>query len=127
MNQPKVENQIWECVTKHRTKYDNPVELSKGEKVKLGKYSTEENWQDWIWAENTNQHGGWVPVQIIDFSDDESQGVVLEDYSAKELNVDEQEQFIKIKSVNGWSWVKRLDNSDEGWIPDEVIQPRGLK
>ena len=122
MNPSELENQIWECVAKHRTEYDNPILLSKGEIVKLGELSTEENWENWIWAENKNLQGGWVPIQIIDFSEDKKQGVVLEDYSARELNVDETELLIKIKSLNGWSWVKRLDNSEEGWVPDEVIE-----
>jgi hypothetical protein len=126
MNNPNLEHQVWVCVSKHRSEYDNPIKLSKGETVKLGEFSTEENWKDWIWAENVYSQGGWVPIQILEFSEDKSKGIVLEDYSAKELDVDEKEQFIKIKSLNGWSWVKRLNSSDEGWVPDEVIEPGNL-
>jgi hypothetical protein len=32
------------------------------------------------------------------------------------------ELFEKIRSMNGWSWVRKIDNNDEGWVPNETIE-----
>ena len=102
--------------------YEHPINLSWREQVKLGKRAPEENWKDWIWAENNKKEGGRVPIQIIDFSEDKNYGIVLEDYSAKELNIDKDELIIKMKTLNGRSWVRKISDNDEGWIPNEIIE-----
>jgi hypothetical protein len=114
--------ETWKSISSHTTEYENPIKLSKGEIVKLGDFAPEENWKNWIWAENNKQQGGWVPIQIIDKGEDNKTGIILEDYSAKELNIDINEIVVKVKSLNGWSWVRKTTNNDEGWIPDEVIE-----
>lgn len=112
---------IFKTTAFHRTEYECPIKLEKGESVTLGERAPEENWKDWIWAENNRGDGGWVPVQLIDCSEDGSRGTVLEDYSARELNVDPGEEITKIKTLNGWTWVRRTSDGEEGWIPDETI------
>lgn len=114
--------EVWTSIATHKTEYETPIRLSKGEIVKLGELAPEENWKDWIWAENNEQQGGWVPIQIIENLSDSGQGLILEDYTAKELNINKNEQVVKLKSLNAWSWVRKLSNNDEGWIPDEVIE-----
>lgn len=114
--------EMYKTILSHKSEYEHPINLSKGEKVKVGERAPEENWKDWIWAENDKKEGGWVPIQIIDFSEDKNYGIVLEDYSAKELNIDKDELIIKIKTLNGWSWVRKISNHDEGWIPNEIIE-----
>lgn len=113
---------IWECISSHKTKFPDPLILSKGEKVKLGDFATEENWENWIWAENASGKGGWIPVQIINISTDNKEGIVKEAYSAKELNINKGEKIIKIYSLNGWAWAKNVDTKEEGWIPNEIIK-----
>lgn len=112
---------IFKTTAPHRTEYEHPIKLEKGESITLGERAPEENWRDWIWAENNRGHGGWVPVQLIDCTEDEMRGTVLEDYSARELNVDPGEEITKIKTLNGWTWVRRMSDREEGWIPDESI------
>ncbi len=114
--------EIWKSISSHTTEYENPIRLSKGEIVQLGELAPEEDWKDWIWAENDNQQGGWVPIQLIETLDDNKRGLILEDYSAKELNISKDELFEKIRSMNGWSWVRKIDNNDEGWVPNETIE-----
>lgn len=112
---------IFKTVASHRTEYEHPIRLEKGERVQLGERAPEENWKDWIWAENSRGHGGWVPVQLIDHPEDGAQGMVLEDYSAKELDVDPGEEIVKLRTLNGWTWVRRISDREEGWIPNESI------
>lgn len=111
----------FKTIASHRTEYEHPIKLEKGESVTLGERAPEENWKDWIWAENDRGHGGWVPVQLIDYSEDGRRGTVLEDYSARELNVDAGEEIVRIRTLNGWTWVRRTSDREEGWIPNETI------
>jgi hypothetical protein len=113
---------IFTTIASHKTEYENPIKLVKGEHVKLGKRAPEENWRDWIWAESSNHEGGWVPIQLIDSSEDESSGVILENYSAKELNIEKGDSVVKIRALNGWTWVRRMSDNSEGWIPNETIE-----
>lgn len=100
--------------------YANPINLIKGNVVRLGHEETDERWKGWIWAEN-DLNKGWIPKQIIEFSDDKQSGKILNDYSAKELNISENEYVLIRQSLNGWSWVQNLSTLEEGWIPDEII------
>lgn len=121
MNASMKNQGTFKTVASHRTEYEHPIKLEKGESVTLGERAPEENWKDWIWAENNGGHGGWVPVQLIDCSEDGRRGTVLEDYGARELNVDPGEEITKIKTLNGWTWVRRTRDGEEGWIPHEII------
>ncbi len=105
----------------YRTKYLNPIQLCIGEEVVLGEAEQEEKWKGWIWAESkTNK--GWIPIQIIEFTDAQTKGIIKEAYSAKELNVQAGDTIVKIKSLNGWTWSKNIQTQEEGWIPDEIIE-----
>jgi len=117
-----IDKNILKTIAPHKTEYEKPLILIKGELIKLGQRAPEENWRDWIWAENRNKESGWIPIQIVDFSEDKTAGIVLENYSAKELNIKTGELVTKIKSINGWTWVKRESDNAEGWIPDETIE-----
>lgn len=117
-----IDKSVLKTIASHKTEYENPIKLHKGESVKLGERVPEKNWKDWIWAENSKQEGGWVPVQIIDFSKDKTKGIVLENYSAKELNIEKGELVAEIETLNGWTWVRRISDNDEGWIPNETIR-----
>ena len=105
----------------YKTKYENPIVLNVGEKVTLGEEEKEEKWKGWIWAESKISKG-WIPIQILEISEDKKTGTILEFYSAKELNVEKGDFIEKIKSLNGWTWSRNLKTKDEGWIPDEIIE-----
>ncbi|WP_368505191.1 SH3 domain-containing protein [Alkalihalophilus sp. As8PL] len=110
-------------VTKqHISNYPNPIRLFKGQSVIVGKkYAGNESWNNWIYCYTKDKHlEGWVPEQIIHIKGE--QGLILEDYIAKELEVNVNEQLIKSKELNGWIWVKRLTNSEEGWVPKENVK-----
>lgn len=105
----------------YKAQYENPIVLDLGEKVHLGEEEKEKKWKGWIWAA-TNANKGWIPIQILEISDDRKTGVVLEPYTAKELTVKEGDIIEKIKSLNGWTWSRNINTNYEGWIPDEVIE-----
>jgi hypothetical protein len=105
----------------YKTQYSNPITLKAGEVVTLGQEETEEKWKGWIWAETANDKG-WIPIQIVNFIEGRTKGIITASYTAKELDVEAGDEVVKIKSLNGWSWVRNLKNNEEGWIPDEMIK-----
>ncbi|MFH6987644.1 SH3 domain-containing protein [Flavobacterium collinsii] len=111
---------VFKILEAYKIQYENPITLNIGETVKLGEEETEEKWKGWIWAENESNKG-WVPVQILEISTDKKKAKVLEYYTAKELNVDKDDEILKIKSLNGWTWVRKILTNEEGWIPGEII------
>ncbi|WP_018921963.1 SH3 domain-containing protein [Salsuginibacillus kocurii] len=119
----KRNNNVYKVTKQHTSNYPNPIILLKGQDVIVGKkYEGNEGWNNWIYCYTKDKHQleGWVPKQIIHIQD--KRGLVLENYIAKELDVSIDEQLIKIKELNGWVWVKRRANAEEGWVPKENIK-----
>lgn len=111
----------YKILKEYKAQYENPIVLELGEKVHLGEEEKEEKWKGWIWAES-DINKGWIPKQILKISNDRKTGVVLEPYTAKELTVKEGDIIEKIKSLNGWTWSRNINTTNEGWIPDEVMR-----
>jgi hypothetical protein len=63
---------------------------------------------------------GWVPKQVIKSINDI--GEIIEDYSAKELNIDKGTVVECIKELNGWLWLKNLKTDEIGWVPLENLK-----
>jgi hypothetical protein len=114
---------IYIVIKQHTSNYPNPIRLFKKQEVIVGKKyeDNEEGWNNWIYCYTKDKHlEGWVPKQIIHIQNE--LGLVLEDYIAKELDVSIGEQLIKLKELNGWVWVKRIPDLEEGWVPKENIK-----
>ncbi|MCL2412611.1 MAG: hypothetical protein FWC98_00550, partial [Bacteroidales bacterium] len=103
--------------------------LKQGEKVIIGQTSEEtigetqydENWTNWIFCTKLDKSNeGWVPKQIIEVENDF--GTITEDYSAKELDVDEGTIVDGIKELNGWLLSKSEKTNEIGWIPLDKLQ-----
>lgn len=116
--------EIKKVIKSYEIQYSNPIELSIGDNVILGKEETEEKWIGWIWAEKMNgENSGWIPMQIVAFSQDKKSGSITKEYSAQELAVNENDQVEIIELLNGWFRVKNCLTNQKGWIPSECIIP----
>jgi len=113
----------------HRTEYPNPIILKQGEKVIVGKTSEEtvgetpydENWTGWILCTKLDKsNDGWVPEQIIQIENDF--GIITEDYSAKELDIDKGVVVEGIKELNGWLLSENKNTNEIGWIPMDKLE-----
>jgi len=117
-------------IENHRTEFPNPIKLEKGEIVILGEKSEEtigetqydENWPNWIFCSKIDgSNKGWVPDQVIQQREN-NHGNVIEDYSAKELDIDKGTIVEGIKELNGWLWLKNKSTNEIGWVPMDKLK-----
>ncbi|WP_378211467.1 SH3 domain-containing protein [Anoxybacteroides rupiense] len=115
------DSKTYKVIKQHKRHYPNPIKLRKGETVIIGeKYNGNEGWKNGIYCFIVdNRLEGWVPEQII--KKQGKHGVIVEDYTAKELDVEIGEQLIKCKELNGWYWMKKIETLEEGWVPIENV------
>lgn len=111
----------YQVIKKHINEFPEPITIFKGDKLMIGEKSdAHEAWNDWYFCETQSQLTGWVPKQVIKFLKD-NEGEVLENYTAKEMDVDEGEILIGERELNGWIWCKKDSSGEEGWIPSENL------
>jgi hypothetical protein len=111
----------FEIIEEHKSNNPTPLIIKKGTRVKVGKRSDEsDGWTNWIYCYSLDGNSeGWAPVQIIQVESE--YGIVLEDYSAKELGVKKGETIEGDIELNGWVWCSKLNRSEEGWLPKEKM------
>jgi len=108
-------------IQKWKTNYPNLILLKQNDVVEImEKQNNNPKWKNWIFCKKKDKLG-WVPSQIINRIENQK-GIVKENYSAKELNINKGEKVIKIKELNGWGWVIRELNNEEGWLPMEILK-----
>ena len=102
----------------HRSNYPNPIIVNAGDIVITGREDSE--WSGWIFCTNMQSNvSGWVPQQIISALTVE-RGVILEDYSAVELNVLPEQQLSIERELNSWAWC--CDGEQYGWLPLDKLE-----
>lgn len=111
----------YKVIELHKPDSDNPIKAISGETVKVGRESVEaDGWRDWIYCYSLNNNSeGWIPVQMIKVENEH--GVLLNDYSANELDVSEGDIVNGEIEINGWVWCFREADFEWGWIPKEKI------
>jgi hypothetical protein len=115
----------YQVVEEHKPNNSKPIKVRKGETVKIGRKSDEEDgWSNWIYCYSLNSNTeGWAPAQAIQIENE--YGIVLNNYSAKELDVSKGDIVDGELEINGWLWCSRLNDSEDGWLPKEKIIPLG--
>jgi hypothetical protein len=112
----------FEVIEDHISNNSKPLKIIKGEKVKVGKISDEsDGWVDWIYCYRIDGSSkGWVPIQIIQISYE--YGIVLQDYSAEELEIKKGESVEIGIELNGWMWCKDRNRKKQGWLPKKKLK-----
>lgn len=113
---------IYVATGPHRSEFPEPISVSKGALMDVGEqYQGPENWENWYFCTVPGHSGGWVPAQIIERLD-ERQGRALDDYTARELDVNPGDVLIGAHSLNGWMWCRRPDDGQSGWVPVNLLR-----
>ncbi|MEK3745142.1 SH3 domain-containing protein [Brevibacillus sp. FSL K6-0770] len=114
-------SQTYKVMIQHRINYPTPIELTQGQTVILGRVDDDpDGWRNWRYC-YTLDHSmeGWVPEQIIQAKDKD--GIITENYSAKELDVNEGDTVELLQELNGWGWCMST-NREYGWVPMRNLQ-----
>ena len=103
-------------IEKYTTNYDNPIILKKDEKIIMEEETdTNGDFPNWVFCKKMDcSNSGWVPKHII--KKENNYGVITEDYSSKELNVEKGYIINGIKELNGWIWCKCENTNEIGWV-----------
>jgi hypothetical protein len=111
----------FEITQEHRSDDPTPITIRKGTRVKVGERSNSAgSWPNWIYCYSLDGEGeGWTPAQIIQIESE--YGIILEDYSAKELGVKKGETVEGDIELNGWVWCSKVNGLEVGWVPKEKI------
>ncbi|WP_459502316.1 SH3 domain-containing protein [Bacillus sp. C1] len=111
------------AVKSHVSNYSNPISLERGDKVLVGStYDGPEEWNHWVYCKEVrDKREGWVPEQLIR-RNTVSEGVMIEKYTAKELNIGIGDILIGSKELNGWIWCEKVNTGEEGWIPKQNVE-----
>lgn len=109
-------------IEEHKNDNLTPIIVTKGTRVKLGERSDiNGSWPNWIYCYSLDGQGeGWTPIQIIQIENE--YGVVIEDYSAVELDVKKGETVVGDIELNGWVWCTKFIGLDTGWLPKEKLK-----
>lgn len=108
--------------------YENPIILKKDEKVviNLAIKEIDPEWVNWVWCIADNGMTGWVPIQILNvyetLPNERQIAIVLEDYSAYELPVNQDEIVIGSRCLNGWLWCRKENSTKKGWVPIRCLK-----
>ena len=101
----------------HTSEYPEPITFEKGAPLTVGeKYEGPEGWDNWFFCESPGRKGGWVPAQIIERVEGDA-GRAREDYTARELNVQQGDVLLGSRTLNGWVWCEQFGGSESGWVP----------
>ncbi|GAA3563256.1 SH3 domain-containing protein [Marinobacter xestospongiae] len=114
--------QNYVVVTAHRSEFPQPIHFTKGAALTIGEqYQGPEDWDNWYFCTVEGLPGGWVPAQVIHW-DRDGFGTALEDYTARELDVDPGDTLSGNRILNGWAWCHSSDGKAAGWVPLENLR-----
>ena len=109
-------------VVAYQTPYLEPIELEAGEIVRLG--GRDEEYPGWIWTKAKSGREGWAPASIFEADASAESAIVLENYSARELDTSEGEELVVRRELSGWYWVLN-SGGNEGWVPKNTVSAAG--
>ncbi|MCP8466130.1 SH3 domain-containing protein [Pseudomonas sp. ZM23] len=112
----------YRVIHSHRSEFPQPITFARGAPLAVGeRYTGAEAWDDWYFCTTPGQAGGWVPSQVFRLTGD-GVGEALEDYTARELDVDIGERLLGTRQFGGWVWCSRVEGEESGWVPLECLR-----
>jgi len=106
--------EIWIVKVPHKTSYENPICISKGENIHLTGRTDIWDGHCWVWAVAPDGREGWIPDDFVSINS--GCYVASRDYSAKELTCLASESLRVLDRTHGWAWCKNTDD-EYGWVP----------
>lgn len=102
----------------YRAQYANPIRFAEGDIVAVGERDDE--WSDFIWTTTADGNAGWAPYDWLKPLGD-GRAQALREYSARELDVDIDDEVVVLEEYGGWYLVAG-SASTPGWIPGAHLE-----
>lgn len=115
-------HQTYILVREYENSNPDPIELKKGDVVKLGETFTDNAlWPNWInCVSGRTGKSGWTPMQILQV--DGETGMASTDYTAREMTVEVGDMVMADRELNGWRWCVRESDGESGWVPEMCLK-----
>jgi uncharacterized protein YgiM (DUF1202 family) len=100
----------------YEVQYADPITAHAGESLTIRR--ADDEFPGWRWCRALDGREGWVPVELL--SSEEPETVILQDYSARELQVQAGEDVVVEDARHGWVLVRNV-KGERGWIPADRV------
>ena len=97
---------------RYSVEYPNAISVTAGEIVSVG--PEDDEFTGWKWCKASDGRQGWVPVELL--SNQGGEATILQDYSARELDVSPGEEVTVEDARHEWFLVRNA-RGERGWIP----------
>jgi SH3-like domain-containing protein len=114
MREPRAQVRV---IREYRIEYPDPIQISRGERVTVGR--ADDEFPGWKWCKAADGREGWVPVELL--SNEGTEAIVLQEYSARELAAQPGEEVIVEEDRHNWLLV-RNSRGDRGWLPATHVE-----
>lgn len=111
--------QFKKIIKSYEIAYPDPLILKIGDIVTIIKKEETPECVGWYFCKDQNGKEGWISKDFMTIED--STGIMIKDYSAKEIAVEINDEVSVISESCGWVWCKK-ENGDEGWLPRSYLE-----
>ena len=109
------------CIKEYKTPYPHSIIFREGEHVLVGlEYNEDPAWKGWIRCHGTEDRVAWIPEKYLRIK--KSQGILIREYDAKELNLSIGE-IVKISEIVNGFGIATNQKGDLGWVPVNHLEP----
>ena len=106
----------YRVVMSYESPYTEPLTLRKGERLRWEPRECE--WPGWMWCTTEGGETRWVPESWVENEGENC--VLLRDYTATELSVEEGGTVTVLLMESGWGWATK-ESDQSGWVPLEYL------
>ncbi|EIA19137.1 SH3 domain-containing protein [Listeria fleischmannii] len=112
-------NQVYVVNEEHRATEKNPLFANKNEEVLVNHESKQ--FPNWYFCKvRSSGKEGYIPKKILSKTGNGDIATVLEDFSARELNVKKGDKVESNREIDGFAWCVSEDGV-AGWLPTEKL------
>ena len=110
------------CVTteKYEIAYPDPLILKPGDEVTIIESETGPEWIGWHFCKDQSGKEGWISEKYMRINSQLKTGTITNSYTAKELNIEPDQEVEVTNESFGWVWCKT--ENDEGWLPKNILK-----
>ena len=110
---------ISKVIKSHAAESPITLNIKRGDTIEGQEKDTK--WEGWLWCRNKADVHGWVPKSFLKPLPDAGNFEVLQDYTSRELTIQEGNEVMILSEESGWAWT-RTPLGEEGWIPLENLE-----